>query len=293
MRWLNLTGPVRRTMVATAEDVLFMEKGVEIIRTWLEEFLTEFKALGGKIDGILLDLEYFDAEYWYLNSKYFSGGVQDQQIYHKIVANPMYQEKLRPMLVERGFKFWPSPNEYVAEIFSIYPQSGSEYYASKQIWDACTRNLINQYLNEAVYEPLLKYYPDADVNDYTTRDTYAWLKDVDEGGGAMYLGGNRYKVGNSSNNNTYSYAPNLTVPVGGSDYQYNKMAAYNKTVHEDDPYNMAMWDVNLCKNMYASTPEKQISMWFAFYYYNEDRPGSTSHSPYYAEAILHMGMLDP
>ena len=234
-RWLNMAPGSSHALKDTAKDVLFMEEGVEIMKAWLEAFLAEFKAIGGQLDGILLDFEYFDAEYWYLNSKYFSGGVQDSQIYHKIVANPMYQEKLRPMLEERGFKFWPGANEHVAEIFGIYPNSGTEYYESRQIWDACTRNLISQYLNEAVYEPVMKYYPEAGVNDYTTRDYYAWFKDVDEGGGSMYLGGNRIKVGNSSNNNTYSYAPTLTVPVGGKDYGYYKMPSYNKTVYEDDP----------------------------------------------------------
>ena len=45
--------------------------------------------------------------------------------------------------------------------------------------------------------------------------------------------------------------------------------------------------------MYDATPEKQVSMWFAAYCYSPDRPGSTSYTPYYAEAILHMGLLDP
>ena len=293
MRWINFAPPSSFMMRPLAKDVLFMEDGVEAVRTWLEEFLTEYKAIGGKLDGLMLDFEYFDAEFWYLNEKYYSGGANNREIYNQIVANPMYQEKLRPMLVERGFKFYPTDGG-TSEIYGIYPNAGEEYGPSRRIWDACTRNLISQYLNEAVYEPVIKYYPEASVNDYTTRDTYAWLKEVDEGGGEMYLGGNRYKVGNSSNNNTYSYAPVLTYDyAGGQDYIYNKMPGYNKTAYEDDSYNMAMWDVNLCKYMYASTPEEKITMWFAFYYYNEERTGSTSHSPYYAEAIFHMGLLDP
>ncbi len=291
MRWINFAPPSSFMMRPLAKDVLFMEDGVEAVRTWLEAFLTEYKAIGGKLDGLMLDFEYFEAEFWFLHEKHYATG--NTQVYNQIVENPMYAEKLRPMLVERGFKFYPTEGG-VSEIYSIYPGSGAEYGTSRRIWDACTRNLISQYLNEAVYEPLLKYYPEADVNDYTTRDTYAWLKETDEGGGEMYLGGNRYKVGNSSNNNTYSYAPVMTYEyAGGQDYIYNKMPGYNKAIYEDDAYNMAMWDVNLCKYMYASTPEEKITMWFAFYYYNEDRAGSTSHSPYYAEAIFHMGLLDP
>ncbi len=293
MRWLNFAASSSYALKTLAKDVLFMEDGVEVCKAWLEEFLSKYKAAGGKLDGLMLDFEYFDAEFWYLNEKYYSGGTNNTQIYNQIVENPMYAEKLRPMLAERGFKFYPTEGG-ASEIYSIYPGSGEEYGASRRIWDACTRNLISQYLNEAVYEPVLKYYPEASVNDYTTRDMRAWFKEVDEGGAAMYLGGNRVKVGNSSNNNTYSYAPVLTYEsAGGDDYTYKKMPGYNKAIYEDDPYNMAMWDVNLCKYMYASTPEEKITMWFAFYYYCAERPGSTSHSPYYAEAIFHMGLLDP
>ena len=290
MRWINFAPPCTYILQEFAEDVLFLEKGVSVLREWLENFLTKYKAAGGLLDGVLLDFEYFDAESWYLNERHYA---KNAQIYNEIVDNPMYAEKLRPMLAERGFKFYPTEGG-TSEIYSVYPKSGAEYETSRRIWDACTRNLISQYLNEAIYEPVIKYYPEASVNDYTTRDTYAWLKETDEAGAPMYQGGNRYKVGNSSNNNTYSYAPTLSYPhAGGDDYIYRKMPGYNKAIYEDDPYNMAMWDVNLCKYMYASTPEKKITMWFAFYYYNPERPGSTSHSPYYAEAILHMGLLDP
>ncbi len=289
MRWINFADPSAHVLKSSAKDVLFMEEGVAQLKAWVDEFLAEYKRIGGKIDGLMLDFEYFDAEYWYLYTKHYT---QNLRVYANIVANPMYEKTLRPMLEERGFKFWPDPNQYTPEIYGIYPPSGDDYGEARRIWDACTRNMISMYLNEAVYEPALKHFPDISVNDYTTRDINAWLKEVDEEGGAMYLGGNRIKIGNSSNNNTYSYAPVLTQP-GVNGYRYNKMPGYNKTAFEDDPYNMAMWDVNLCKYMYASTPEEKITMWFAFYYYCAERPGSTSHSPYYAEAIFHMGLLDP
>ena len=291
MRWINFAPPSSYVLKSSAKDVLFMEEGVAQLKAWVDEFLAEYKAIGGKIDGLMLDFEYFDAEYWFLYTKHYT---QNMRIYLNIANNPVYTEKLRPMLEERGFKFYDNVTEYTPEIFGIYPNAGEEYDGSRRIWDACTRNLISMYLNEAVYEPALKHFPNISVNDYTTRDMNAWFKEVDEGGGPMYLGGNRIKIGNSSNNNTYSYAPVITQPAaGGASYQYSMVPGYNKTAYEDDPYNMAMWDVNLCKYMYSSTPEKEITMWFAFYYYNEERPGSTSHSPYYAEAIIHMGLLDP
>ena len=287
-RWINgaAFGNVLRT---NNDDVMFMEQGVEIVRNWLDEFLTEYKAIGGELDGIALDFEYFDAEYWFLNSRHYT---KDKTVYQRIVANPNYETKLRPLLVERGFKFWPEPTEHTPEIYGIYPESGNEYSQSRYIWDAAAQCLLSMYQNESM-APLFEHYPEADVNDYTVKDVRSWLKPLDDGGAPIYLGGNRDKMGTASSYNTYSYAPTMIYSDNRGGYSYRKPAAYNKAAYEDDPYNMFMWDVNSCKLMYDATPEKQVSMWFAAYCYSPDRPGSTSYTPYYAEAILHMGLMNP
>ncbi len=286
-RWIN-GGAFGNVLRTNNDDVMFMERGVEIVKNWLDAFLAEYKAIGGELDGIALDFEYFDAEYWYLNSWHYS---KDKTVYQRIVTNPNYQTKLRPLLVERGFKFWPEPSEHTPEIYGIYPNSGNEYGTSRLVWDAASQCLLSMYQNESM-APLFEHYPDADVNDYTIRDVRGWLKPVDEGGSPIYQGGNRDKMGTASSYNTYSYAPTF-ISAGNNGYTYRTPVGYNKAAYEDDPYNMFMWDVNSCKLMYDATPEKQVSMWFAAYCYSPDRPGSTSYTPYYAEAILHMGLMNP
>ena len=288
-RWIN-GGAFGLLIRHYAEDVVYLEKGVEIMRNWLDEFLAEYKRIGGKLDGIALDIEYFNMEYWFLYSRVYPENVR---IYSKIVENPLYETEIRPLLAERGFKFYANANEYTSEIYSIYPLSGDEYTLSRNIWDAVMQNRLCEYQDESM-APLFDYYPDADVNDYKKKDELGWLKRVGEDGSAAYIGGNVNHMGTASSMNTYSYAPTLTYETsGGADYVYRKMPSYNKAVYEDDPYNMFMWDVNECKTMRLATPNKQVSVWFAAYCYSPERPGSTSFTPYYAEAILHMGLLDP
>ncbi len=282
------------TLLHYASDIMYLDSGVAIVRDWMEAFLTEYKAIGGQLDGIALDMEYYDARYWYINTNHFSGGTNNRFIYSDIVSNPHYETRLRPLLEERGFKFWPTPSTYTPEIYSIYPQSGDEYAQSREIWDAASQCLMATYQNEAIGDVLLKYYPDAMVNDYRVRDVRGWLKPVGEDGGAYWIGGNRDKMGNASSYNVYSYAPTLSYErLAGADWIYRKTPGYNKAVYEDDPYNMFMWDVNHAKIMYEATPEKKISMWYAAYCYSPERPGSTSFTPYYAESMLHVGLMDP
>ncbi len=288
-RWIN-GGAFGLLLRHYAEDVVYLEKGVQIMHDWLDEFLAEYKRIDGKLDGIALDIEYFSMESWFLYAWEFT---ENMKIYANIVDNPLYETVVRPLLVERGFKFYENITAMTPEIYSIYPPTGSEYAISRAIWDACMQNLLNRYQDESM-APLFKYYPDADVNDYKKKDELGWLKRVGEDGAAAYTGGNVNHMGTASSMNTYSYAPTLTFESsGGLGWTYNKMPSYNKAVYEDDPYNMFMWDVNECKTMRFATPSKQVSVWFAAYCYSPERPGSTSFTPYYAEAILHMGLMDP
>jgi hypothetical protein len=100
-----------------------MEKGAEVMNKWFTEFIAEYAAIGGKLDGLVTDLEYFELSEYYINQQ----AQKDMFIYYKIVENPNYATKIRPELVERGFKFWPKVTDETPEIYSISSGAGAEY----------------------------------------------------------------------------------------------------------------------------------------------------------------------
>ena len=300
MRYVRIWA-TSNALSAAPENVVYLDAGVDQLKALFTEFIKAYYALGGKLDGVILDTEYHMLGNWYIYSKeyYQNNKITNQQIYNQIVANPKYQTEIRPMLVERGFTFWENPSGYKSEIYSIWPYqylssaNQVKYANSASIWNTVMKIRMSQYFNESIYEPMRTYYPDGVLSDYQVTDSYSWLKDLSDTGSKNYLGGNSMKIGNASNYNTYSSRPSSTFYVDASgNYLYQNPAAYNKAEYEDDAYNMFLWDINKFKKMYAATDTKKITAWIAEYDYGT-RAGSVSNTAYYTETILHLGLLNP
>ena len=272
------------------EDVIFVDEGVETVREWLYKFLPYYRdTLGGKLDGLVCDAEFEDLYATYIHSRY---AVKDQLIYHKIVSNPKYATDIRPLLEERGFKFYSPVTEETPEIFSIHPSSGDEYAQSRQIWDAVLRSYINSKVTEAC-EPVWEYYPDVMVSDYQSKNIKSWNKEQSDFGGAVVAGGNYSTAGNSNNENFYSVRPYSFFETNTNQQPvYNKFPRYNRSQYVERPFNYFLYETNLFKNSFLSAEGGDVSWWISHYMYN-DRELSVSQTPYYAETILHMGMLNP
>ncbi len=301
MRIMNVTPVERRFLSEQTEDYVFMETSSKRMREWLDEFLTEYKRIGGKMDNIHSDLEYHGGLYWYLYSEQFNAG--NTEVYYQITQNPNYQTKLRPMLEERGFKFYPKPldtmpeglKKQFCELYSLHPNSGTQYSESRSIWDVVVKNMWSAYLDECLYEPLIKHYPDATVDDYNSRDTYGWMKTLPETGSSTYLGGNYNKVGNISNFNHYNYGPDWVIEKD-SDTSYKKPVSHSDAIYEDNAFNMTLWEVNSVKDMLAATDTKKIAIPLTTYAYGreygDDPEGSSSGTPYHVEGYFHVGLAN-
>ena len=96
---------MRVTLETLVEDVIYMEKGVQVSKKFFTEFIQAYHAIGGELDGIAVDVEIYDGFAYYLTQ----AAKKDNTIYQKIMSNPNYATKIRPQLVERGFKFYDSP----------------------------------------------------------------------------------------------------------------------------------------------------------------------------------------
>ena len=277
-------GAALRTLV---EDWVYMEKGAAVMNKWFTEFIAHYSSIGGKLDGLVVDVEYFELSNYYINQQ----ASKDMYIFHKIVSNENYQTKIRPQLVERGFKFWPKVTDETPEIYSISNGAGAEYAQSKSIWNVVLRNHVNKYVDDAVMEPLLKYYPNAILTDYQSRSTYAWNKDLGDKGGYT-TGGNYHTVGNVSYFNTYAARPGSGffkedgVPV------YKNIPSYNGAIWEDTAFNMVLWDTNHYKSYYEAAPDNRTTAIIVYYQYN-NRAGGYCDTPYYSEMTYHVCMMDP
>ena len=293
-RFIKFGFPARVYLYGSMENYIYMDKGVDKLVPWFEEFLTEFKALGGVIDGIILDTEIVDMGSYYLHLD----AQKDPLVYNQIVSDPRYATEIRPLLEERGFPFWTeNVTEYTPEIYSISRNlTGTKYAEARAIWDRVMRNRIGYYLNEAVCQPLWKYFPDALVSDYQSADRAGWFKFLSDTGDNSFgeltvSGGNAERVGNTSNHNVYHSRPSESFYKDSTgNVLYKNPYSYNDAIYEKSAFNMTLWEINQAKNIYASTDNKKISYWLTSYNYG-DQP--LKYSAYTTEVIYHLGMLNP
>ena len=285
-RYLRFTA-LRAAMVYHTDDTIFFEKGIQIVHDWFEEFINEYKAIGGKLDGVVADVEIFDGFAYYLNQT----ALTKMYVYKDIVENPNYATKIRPALEERGFKFYENVTAETPEIYSISSNAGSAYSDCAAIWNVVIRNHYNQYVNDAFLDTLLGSYPDAVLCDYQARDTYAWHKIQGESGGVS-AGGNYYTAGNVNYLNTYASRPGSGFFTDNGKAIYKNIQGYNDVAWADNAFNMVMWDSIFAKQLKESSPDGRFTATISHYIYNS-RPGSYCRSPYYSEMTYHLGMLDP
>ncbi len=288
-RYINFTLPA--TAINHLNEYCFVGKSIPVVSEWLDAFCKEFKALGGELDGVIVDVEFLGI----YNNYIYSGGSglnfsaqKDPLLYKKIVEHPEYAEKVRPMLVERGFKFYSPVTDNTPEIFSINDKSGAEYAQSRSIWNAVMRNYLRSVIDEGC-APLKKHFPNAVLSDYTAKNADPWFKELDDKGGVNAGSGGSYnRVGNSSNDNFYGVRPSTSFfKDSNGAVAYPTLPGYNDAVFSNTPFNRFLFEMNVGKNTYLADGAGQVSFWLAHAYYG------ASHNAYWSEIVLHLAMLDP
>ncbi len=283
-RFLSLSA-LQTAIHNSAEDIVFLEKVPPMTSKWLDEFLGEYKSIGGKLDGLNIDIEYLEFYYYYLNKNHY---VKDPLVYDKIVKNPIYAQKIRPELEARGFKFYSPVTEQTPEIFGINPNSGSDYAICRSIWDTVMQNYMAEIITESC-APLFEHYRDAILSDYTTKDVKPWTKEVGDTGGSRGAGGIHVTAGNTGNDSFFYVRPQSSFFKSGSDPLYPTIAGYSGTNFENTQFNRFMYEMNLAKASWQSSDNKKLSWDLAHPYYNEPY----SYGPYSTETTYHLGLLCP
>ncbi len=278
-----------------AEHVIYHDKAVRTMEKWLDAFLAEYKRIGGLLDGVVIDVEYIDSHPYYLQDYYkgSNGKTVNKNIYADIVKDPRYATEVRPLLVELGFEFYPNPSGQKSEIWTMYPGDASSYRKkSYDVWVHVMDYMERVAYRRGVLEPLLRYYPDATMSDYQSGAHVTWEKSRDVSGGALPY--NLISAGNLANANVYA---------GRSASVLTEFPGKNKVINETTPFAATQNDVNLFREILASTPDGRICAWLGNYEYGVKDEGNGivypsntatySGSPYYSEVIYHIGMLNP
>ena len=279
-RYVNFTSPLA-SVIKAIPDLCFQGHVVPMISEWIDEFMKEYKRIGGKLDGIISDIEYLGiySYYIYNGDKQFDFSAKnDPLVYKKIVEHPEYKEKIRPMLEERGFKFYSPVTDNTPEIFGIHPNAPAEYANCDDIWDVVMQNYQAQIVTECC-EPVWKYFPEAVVNDYTSKDLKPWI--------SANSGGIRESAGNAGNEMFYSTRPAGSFFKDGNKPLYPAIKTRVDAVFTNTDYNRFLYEANLAKSIRASADD-MLTWWVAHAYYNKQ-----SYNAYYAELIYHLGLQDP
>lgn len=291
MRYLNFPLHIEQQ----AEHMIYMDKTVALFNAWIKEFFTEYKKIGGLIDGLILDTECPAVDAGFIHSVYSNVSTikseladtivtypKNKNIYTDIVADSRYATQVRPLLEERGFQFGVPIGDQ-SEIYPISNSASPEY----GIWNAVMRNRVSQYINDAC-DPFMKLYPGARVSNYRFSGNNQWEESAQKNG-LPYTGGNEIYAGNTANEifrlTESSIRKQNTTPV-----------TYNGAVYEETLFNEFLFRVNTFKDMYSASKNKKISAWITGFNYlgGEEKPeNSLTYSPYYTEALFHIGLMDP
>ena len=292
------------------KDAVDMEDGVRLVKDWVNRFLDAYQALGGELDGIGVDLEYNYAYYFYVQSHHYNNSDESKRnrnIYNDIVNNKAYKERIRPKLVELEKQgLWhfyenPDPAKYPerSEIWTMYRYDNKGGDATcRSTWNRVIQELLVEYINEAVYEPMIAHYPDAVLGDYGVVDSFGWNKTMGTTGGDT---GYSMKAGNTSDESFYNskFSPYFFAETSGSATRklYYKPDGHNDAVfNPETPYGRALYDVNTQKRVLASTweatPENKsddhVTAHVSFFNYGA-RTGF-ANTAYYSEVIYHLSM---
>ena len=139
MRYFTVFGP-RKAYELLAENVIYLDRGADQLAVLMDALLAKYKEIGGKLDGFAIDVEYTALS---AHSIYTNKAKNDPLVYNKIANDPRYATEVRPLLEERGFKFWDRIGEYTPEIYGISKDTGATYDQTRSIWDTVMRNRLN------------------------------------------------------------------------------------------------------------------------------------------------------
>jgi hypothetical protein len=270
-------------MTTGTENYIWWDNGTNELAGLLDAFFQAYQNLGGELDYIIGDYE----KSMSISALKALGGDPIEVKFDSIVNDPRYQTEIRPKLEDLGFVF--QSDTTINELYYVYkywdnpPQDGTQL--SHYIWNNLMDQRKNGYLNQAVFEPVRKYFPNVKYSNYNSMVKEAKYKFIDNNGTKHYLGGDNLSLaGTHSSPPLYgSLGAQLLTTSPPEDYPGDFLAT---------PFNSVLFDQQKYRPAVVSTEDHHVMPWVAWR--GKINEGvAYGDTDYYNENILHIGLGNP
>lgn len=277
--WKNELNDIMGT---DTENYIWWDNGTTELANLLDAFLQAYQNLGGQLDYIIGDYEK-SMSIWALNT----GEEPIATKFDSIVNDPRYQTEIRPGLENLGFVFPTDPT--INELFYVYrywdnpPQDGTQL--SHYIWNNLMDQRKDGYLNQAIFEPARRYFPNVKYSNYNSMVKEAKYKFIDNNGTKHYLGGDNLSLaGTHSSPSLYgNLGAGLLTTSPPEDYPGDFLST---------PFNSMLFDQQKYRPGVVSAEGHLVMPWVAWR--GKINEGvAYGDTDYYNENILHIGLGNP
>lgn len=137
----------------------WMDAWLPVARSRVSDFFTQFKALGGRIDMLVMDIESIGMDYYSfrLDHRVDPNVTPSRGFFQAILDDPRWPA-LRDQLLRAGL----TANDLTLGSFSNWSYNSPQV----AIWNAVMQERTSDYLNRAIYEPLKQLFPNVVVTNY-------------------------------------------------------------------------------------------------------------------------------
>lgn len=227
---------------------ILWDKGVEIVAKRFDDFFKRYKKIGGKMDCFVLDFEQGMSN-WHFRDK------------AKVMAAINNDPKSAAIIAKLGFRD-------LSKVFNW--RSGDDYLR----WNAAMGKRVAEYVDQAIYLPIKKYYPNVRMSNYGPFHYSSAFKLPDVNGHKIY------KYGYGAHSGT-DQSPSLYCGVGG----VSLLSLDGKVKYAKTPFNGFRFSVNRLRTAVLSS-RVPVRPWIA----NKDYSGMVKNSDYYQELIFHAAL---
>jgi hypothetical protein len=231
------------------DNPAWWDNGVAAVGKRFDEFFKKYRKLGGKMDYFVLDFEKGMSN-WSLRNK--------AEVFNKIAKDPRFA----------GIK----KQLGLSDIKQVYNWRSGDTYLQ---WNALMKQRAADYINQAIYAPIKKYYPNVNMSNY---GYYCYRKQdelPDINGHKNYKYGKGAIVGNAQ-------APSLYC----SFKQLSRLKLDGKNKYAATPFNGFRYSLNRAQGA-ALASDAELTPWISHKNYKNSL---VRESDLYQELIFHLGL---
>jgi subtilisin-like proprotein convertase family protein/Ca2+-binding EF-hand superfamily protein len=238
---------------------LWWDHGVEQNAQRFDDFFRRYRAIGGKLDTLVLDYE-VGMMNWV---------IRDEDHYRAIMADARFE----PITAQLGFRDLMTVKYYLR-----YRGKERSHYL---IWNALMHERATEYLNRAFYEPVRKYFPDVQMSNYgyfdgkpphTCPDSYGHDDRQFSTGAPMH-------VGTHQSRSLYCQVRHIR----------DRVLSGGHRPYGDSPFAGFRLGVNQMRSMVLSG-DVPVAPWISHKRYGASR---IKYGDLYQELIFHVGLCGP